>query len=386
MNCLIIIPDLTSGSGSCCKAVAEEFKNSGHNVVILTRCADDGSLYQIISYFDKERKTSRIVLSIKRIILYIIWPFISLSEYRHILSNAKKIVESQNIDTIITAYNPIESVLAGHVLKKKFKHIKFIPYFLDALSAGPTPKFMPKRIMKRLAKIWENQLLKNADAVVMMKATENFYNNNKDSFVNFDKIKFLDLPLYQPKTGVSNRKRKNFDENQIILFFAGATPRNIRNPEYLLQVISKIKSKKFHLFIAGKTDYYNCISTYIKKCPNIHYLGELSYSKIKEMNSEADYLVNIGNSLDNMVPSKIFEYMSLGKPIISTVKIEKDPSIPYLKEYSNYFLLNEDDSLEHSIKLLENYLEQSHDIKQNVDLFTLNKPSTFVKYIQYIVS
>ena len=40
-----------------------------------------------------------------------------------------------------------------------------------------------------------------------------------------------------------------------------------------------------------------------------------------------------GNKVDNQVPSKIFDYISLGKPIINVYTSEKDPALEYLKQY-----------------------------------------------------
>ena len=57
---------------------------------------------------------------------------------------------------------------------------------------------------------------------------------------------------------------------------------------------------------------------------------------------EADVLINIGSSVDTMVPSKIFEYMATGKPIISFFRHDTEPSIHYLGHYPLTLLIKED--------------------------------------------
>ena len=47
----------------------------------------------------------------------------------------------------------------------------------------------------------------------------------------------------------------------------------------------------------------------------------------------SDILVNIGNSVINQVPSKIFSYISTGKPILNICKSSACPTIPYLERY-----------------------------------------------------
>ena len=58
----------------------------------------------------------------------------------------------------------------------------------------------------------------------------------------------------------------------------------------------------------------------------------------------ADILLSIGNAESPMAPSKIYEYMSTGKPIIHVYTYEKDPCIEPLKKYGNALLLNDEAS------------------------------------------
>ena len=43
--------------------------------------------------------------------------------------------------------------------------------------------------------------------------------------------------------------------------------------------------------------------------------------------------MNIGNAVDNQMPSKIFEYISTGKPIINIFKSTDCPTLKYLGRY-----------------------------------------------------
>ena len=58
---------------------------------------------------------------------------------------------------------------------------------------------------------------------------------------------------------------------------------------------------------------------------------------------ESDILINIGNTIDNQVPSKIFDYISKRKPIINLYKISNCPSLKYLKKYPLALNLEESD-------------------------------------------
>ncbi|MBQ8603961.1 MAG: hypothetical protein IJ410_03850, partial [Oscillospiraceae bacterium] len=46
-----------------------------------------------------------------------------------------------------------------------------------------------------------------------------------------------------------------------------------------------------------------------------------------------DMLLNIGNAISNMVPSKIFDYFATGKPIVNVQKIDNAPDVEYFEKY-----------------------------------------------------
>ncbi|MBQ5327038.1 MAG: hypothetical protein J6K80_07535, partial [Oscillospiraceae bacterium] len=58
----------------------------------------------------------------------------------------------------------------------------------------------------------------------------------------------------------------------------------------------------------------------------------------------ADVLVNISNTVDNQVPSKIFDYFSMGKPVLNVQKIPDCPAQPYFDRYPLRFTLKENET------------------------------------------
>ena len=63
------------------------------------------------------------------------------------------------------------------------------------------------------------------------------------------------------------------------------------------------------------------------------YAGSLSGEALQRQYAETEVLVNIGNAVDNQMPSKIFEYISTGKPIINIFKSTDCPTLKYLGRY-----------------------------------------------------
>lgn len=109
---------------------------------------------------------------------------------------------------------------------------------------------------------------------------------------------------------------------------------------------------------------------------------QISHKEAVKLVANADILVNFGNNIKEMTPSKIFEYMSYGKPIISTMPISDEPSAVYLRKYPISYLLeyNAIDYEREAIKL-EEYINENIgkriDFKLVKKIFYKNMPSHF---------
>ena len=69
------------------------------------------------------------------------------------------------------------------------------------------------------------------------------------------------------------------------------------------------------------------------KISNIVYHGEVSPEKADWYAQKADILINIGNKEFNLLPSKLIDYVSMGKPIINISQIENCATLPYMAKY-----------------------------------------------------
>lgn len=126
-----------------------------------------------------------------------------------------------------------------------------------------------------------------------------------------------------------------FDSSYTNVLFCGILEDNYRSPKEFLKAISPLlcDDKKIRLYFLG-----NNLSDSLKKFKNefpefIFICDSVSLEKAFATMQQSDILLNISNSLDNQVPSKIFDYFSLGKPILNVQKIESCPSREYFDKY-----------------------------------------------------
>ena len=125
---------------------------------------------------------------------------------------------------------------------------------------------------------------------------------------------------------------KKNDTNHIMFFYVGRLYDEIRNPEYVLKLWTQLP-EEYELHIVGD-GAKNTIEKYkdILNSRLIQY-GSLPVNKAYELMGEADILININNTIDNQLSSKLFDYINTGKPIVNICKLDNCPSLEYINRY-----------------------------------------------------
>lgn len=59
----------------------------------------------------------------------------------------------------------------------------------------------------------------------------------------------------------------------------------------------------------------------------------MNKADLLDLLKNANILLSLGNNIANQTPSKIYDLISLGKPIIHLFNIDNDSSLKYLKRY-----------------------------------------------------
>lgn len=326
----------------------------------------------------------RLKTIITPLLRYYTWPEEPFADLDPFYRTIAKEIDTERPDVVICSVGKFHNLCIGNRIKKNYPDIKYVPYFLDSIFGGAKLRIMPNWLHNKRALRYEEKFLENADSIVMMKYVEGKYRSLPQLPTYFSKIKFLDLPLYNPKNTSIVAGHKYFASNTINMFFAGSMPKNIRNPRFILSVLQKVERPDFHLYIAGTSYYQEELNNLAKNDSRVHLLGIIPHEQVLEMMNEADVLLSIGNNLDCMIPCKIFEYMSTGKPILATYKRETDPSISYYTYYKKSLLLDEKMPIEKAVTKINIFLGSIYEVNHEVSADALyeNTPAAFCNYIE----
>ena len=154
----------------------------------------------------------------------------------------------------------------------------------------------------------------------------------------------------------------------------------MRNIKYFIELISCIKDENIIFTFIGDSNYKPLTEGNFK---NIKYVPLISHDKLSEYYNHADILLNLGVTIPSAISGKIFEYMSYGKPVVSTYSIDNEACLPYLKKYPLTYLIDEREedigrAAENLTEFIRNHCHERVDTAFINDIFIQNKPENFI--------
>lgn len=345
-------------------------------------CSDEmGKIYSLKTDVSFEKKHEKVFNYIKtRIPMLFTWPIPSYSRVRKYRDLITETNEENHYDAIIGTMFPPDVCLAC----SKFEH--FIMYELDSMVNNPMYKIgIKKYLHTRLTRL-EKKLFCRAELIIHLNNNRMFY--NKDKYERyFDKFVYSDIPNLVPDNQVSSIKNavetiSNIDDDQLLLVYSGYLSKDFRAPTRLIEIVERlaeIKDIKCLFFSRGDCED-ELREAELRTGGIIKRMGYVTQNELKKYLARADFLLDIGNNLsgeDYSVPSKVFSYMSEGKPIIHMNGVN-DSAIQYLEKYGLALMVNKDVDDEESVNEIVHFIEENkgkHVVYSEVrQLFPQNTP------------
>lgn len=333
---------------------------------------------------------NRIVLRIKQILTIPIYPCYEPLVTRKIVREAKKLHKKEKFDIVISEHHGFDTLFAGHALKKYDPNIKFISILWDPFTGKEPAKYLPKGYAEKKLLKSEGKILSNADRIVAMKSSCEYHERMSKNKPYYDKYRFLDIPgIVKPKEASTDAKF--IDETKINIVYSGVLSLPERDPSYIVELLNKTKfAKDINLVffsIGNGVDKLHVLKEKFKG--NLVINGYVSREEINAVYHKADVLINLGGSNPYMVPSKIFEYMSYGKLILSTYYIDDESSKKYFEQYPLALCVDVRKDMDENKTLLEEFIEgklnktiEFEDVKK---AFPNNLPESYVEVIKDVI-
>lgn len=258
---------------------------------------------------------------------------------------------SQKFDYIISIHCPPKNHDIAYKLTSK--NDKWILYNLDPYVFNEV-SFEPDFYRKIKERIWSKK------AYRLICAEGIIEENLRRGYNSLKNTPQLSLPL--PNFHIEqNSTPIEKDNKKIIIRYTGMFYKDLRNPDYLISILKDLDPDKYSV------EFYGDCCNYLKgnygqlpKCFELK--GTVSVEECHKLVETADILINLGNSCPNQIPSKTFEYIATGNPILNIYYTETDPSLHYLNRYPNILNLKQEQNIEP--ETLKNFLEATEKVSK----------------------
>ena len=346
----------------------ERLSKKGHEVrvidyEILWRLHEDKSLISARKVFKNECKVvdgGDVTVIRPPIIKLPALDYVSLL-YTH-RKEIKRQLDEFDPDVII-GFGILNAMLAIRLSEKT----PFVYYIIDSLH-----RLVPQKAFQSLAKYIESKNTKNADRVITINeklrdyAIEMGANPDETYVVRAG----IDAERYDPNSvdGSEIRSEYGIKEDDSILFFMGTLFSFSGLKEVALE-LAKMKDEKpeIKLLFVGKGDAFDDL----QRIRDEHHLGNRiiltgrqPFKRIPEFLAAADIcmLPAYNNEImRDIVPIKMYEYMAMGKPVITT----KLPGVmeEFGEDHGVIYVDKPEDALRKAVELIENEMVKEHGSK-----------------------
>ena len=378
-----------------------EFINKGHEVTVLSGTNPENIeknfkiLYfgnkQFSSNISKVRKNSqdssnnifrKISYSVlKKFYRFIFktfsWPDYAMFWTLTVFKNRKNI--KNNYDIIISVSLPFTSHLCAYILNKRIG-AEWIMDVGDPFSLKINSQENNKIIYSFLNKFYERKFYQNASKIIF---THNEVAELHQDKFNIDNSKIvIGYPIAEVSEKIINKSTNfNYKIMPLRIGYFGAFTKSVREPNnYINNIANSFDEEIEHLWYINeesKKYFASIINTSSHKFLDIVPRDEA----LEVMVSEVHILLSIGNLNKYQMPSKVVEYLSLGKPVLHFAEIKDDPLYNFEKLFNNLKIINNKTTKND----LENYFVEVKEKRFEINLENFDNNFSAYKLVNKLI-
>lgn len=228
----------------------------------------------------------------------------------------KEVYRKNSFDAVLATSEPYIMACSA----SRLNNVKKVLYLMDP------PEFVSERKGTSFRNRTLPLIIKKQNAVITTPFILEALRSH--SLVLPSQVETVGFPMVTP----NKRKEKKNRDGKIRLLFCGWLYSSIRSPKFFLDIISCL-DERFEITFMGKECELLQERFPTETKATIITLPNQPYDIALQAMSNADVLINIGNSVPVHMPSKTLEYINTGKPMINIYKLVDCPTLHYTKRY-----------------------------------------------------
>lgn len=237
-------------------------------------------------------------------------------------AEVKKCIDEFNPDVVVGVTSILSNYWGAYYAKKR--NTPFVYYWTDIIHT-----LIPFKPFHPIAKLIEKSIIKKSTSIIAMNE------GLKDYLINFgaksDIIDIIpggvDFERFNPSREDPNyiREKYNISKDDLVLFFMGWIY-EFSGLKEVVSELSKIKNSypNMKILIVGEGEYYPQLRDFVETSGmtnEVILTGKRPYEEIPQLIAAADIcLLPAYNNviMRDIVPIKMYEYLAMHKPVIST--------------------------------------------------------------------
>lgn len=263
---------------------------------------------------------------------------------------ARNIIDSNDIDVILSSFSPMSTHVAASELKKRYPRIKWVADYRDLWTRNPA--ISSKGLWNIIEGIIEKKVIRNADlfstvSEPLKEELVTFLGEDKKIAVIYNGF---EEKLLEPAKWASNFKQ--FIQKPIVISYTGTIYPGRSNPYSLFVALRQLENKGritkgdivVNFYGSRIGDLTNVIAdTNAYNWVNVK--GHFSHSEIVDIQQKSDLLLFLESGDANargVLTGKLFEYMISGTPILAVGINKEGSAASFIKESCTGVVLADD--------------------------------------------
>lgn len=251
----------------------------------------------------------------------------------------KRLMSSEHYDAMISVSLPVTAHLVASDLKRCHPLVPLVMYQLDPFTYNYV---LPSADLERRREL-ESRYTQAADAVIAARGVLEENHLHGFSPEHTARVVSLELPILLDRiegteTSVAPAVVSELDPAAINCVYAGAFyGSGVRPVDGIVDLIQRLPPEfAFHI-LGGSAD--EALRALDLPASRLRVYGRVDAIRSDGFIDGADILLSVGNNLPNQMPSKLFRYMSTGKPIIHIQYHDSDLCVDLLRRYGRSLIL-----------------------------------------------
>lgn len=377
------------------KALVESGRYNVHNISFSGEQPNydfvEGVTTHFLPFFENKKNRPAWLTRLSLLLLVPIYPFTAPIRNRKIYKATTDLIENEKYDLIICHMNSEQSIWTGTWLKKHGFVDKLMVIFWDNIYGNLPRRVIPKGFALHRQRWAEGIIAKYADRLVSLYPIKKFHGQYGELPEAVGKRAYLGIPsVIRPNVKPVSSKQDAIVNDKINILYSGTIFRE-SYVEYLVDLLNATpEAGNINLIFFQRGVSSEKWDSLKEKFKGTMYVsGWIPLPDLLALYPKVNFFMSYpGNP--TAIRSKLFEYVSFGKPILMLYDDDSDVNINTFSTYPACHCVDVRAHVSKNAPLLSEYIRAKNDFSISFDdvekMFIKDSPKAYVELIDEMLN